>query len=54
MYSPDDRMLLVVNQSGKIRELFVPFRVQRINPIGNIQANTLVFAEQVMHEQVNY
>lgn len=43
----DDKSLYLINKSGKLRQLFVPFKVQCITPVGNIKPESWVYVEQV-------
>ena len=43
----DDKSIFLINKSGKLRQLFVPFKVQCIKPAGNIKPETWVYVEQV-------
>jgi hypothetical protein len=38
--------LLVINQHGKIRRIYTPFKVLAISSIGTITKNTWVFEKQ--------
>lgn len=44
----DDRSILVVNGSGVMRQLFVPFRVVCLYDFGEIRKGTTVYVECVM------
>ena len=43
----DDKSILLINKMGKLKQLFVPFKVQCIEPTENIQPETWVYVEQV-------
>lgn len=44
--------LLIINQHGKIKQLFVPIRVKCVITIGNIYENSMLYVEQVeAHQQ---
>lgn len=44
--------IMVITHSGRIRQLFTPFRVQCILPVGSIKPLTWVYVEQVLpHRQ---
>ena len=45
----DNNSILVINASGKMRQLFCPFKVQVI-----IQTNSLIFNSWVVIEQVQH
>ncbi len=48
----DDKSIYLINKSGKLKQLFVPFKVQCIKPVGNIKEDSWVFVEQVaQHHQ---
>lgn len=40
--------ILLVNSKGKLRQLFVPFKIQCVEPIGTIIINTWVYVESVV------
>jgi hypothetical protein len=40
--------ILVLNYTGKIRQLFVPFKVQCIVPIADLKENSWVYVDEVM------
>ena len=44
----DYKSLLVINPIGQMRQLFVPFKVQVIQPIGYFKIGTWVVVEEVM------
>jgi len=49
----DDRSILLINTTGNLRQLFVPFMVQCIKPAGNIKPETWVYVEEVgQHHQL--
>jgi len=43
----DDKSIYLINTSGKLRQLFVPFKVQCIKAAGNIKPQSWVYVEQV-------
>lgn len=43
----DDKSLYLINKTGKLRQLFVPFKVQCIKAAGNIKPDSWVYVEQV-------
>lgn len=43
----DDKSLFIVNQHGKIKQLFVPIRAKCIASTGAIYVNSYVYIEQV-------
>ena len=43
----DYNSLLVINQSGKMRQLFVPFKVQTIQDISSFKRGSWVIVEEV-------
>jgi hypothetical protein len=43
----DPRTLLVINAKGKLKVLYVPFRVLCVDPIGNLPLHGLVYVERV-------
>jgi len=43
----DDKSIYLINKSGKLRQLFVPFKVQCIKAAGNIKPDSWVYVEQV-------
>ena len=45
--------LLVINQNGKLRVLYTPFRVLCIAAIGCINVNTQVYVEKVLSNQLD-
>ena len=45
--SMGDYILLVVNPTGHIREIYCPFRVICIEPVGIFKAGTVVWVERV-------
>ena len=45
-YNPN--ALLIINQNGKLRVLYTPFRVLCIVAIGRIPLNTSVYVEKVL------
>jgi hypothetical protein len=48
----DHSSILVINSTGKMRQLYVPFRVQCIVDVSKIPQNTWVYVEEVMpHEK---
>lgn len=48
----DHNSIMVINPSGKMKQLFVPFKVQCIYPGGRIEHGSKVFVEQVAsHEK---
>jgi len=40
--------ILIINSLGTLRQLFTPFGVECIHPIGNICKKSVVFVEQVI------
>jgi hypothetical protein len=53
----DSFSILVINPSGKIRQLYCPFLVKCIHPIDGIEENTCVYVEQVtrdLNEKLSY
>ena len=48
----DYNSILIINPKGKMRQLFVPFRVQVIQDTNTLKRNTWVFVEEVQaHDQ---
>lgn len=43
----DDKSIYLINKTGNLRQLFVPFKVQCLIPIGNIKSESWVYVEQV-------
>jgi len=43
----DENSLLVINPAGKMRQLFVPFRVQLLMDTSRFKKNTWVFVEAI-------
>ena len=43
----DHNSIMVINPTGKIKQLFVPFKVKCIYPVGRISTGSTVFVEQV-------
>lgn len=39
--------LLVINQNGKIRRIYTPFKVLAITSVGSITKNTWVFVQKI-------
>ena len=48
----DHNSILIINPNGRMRKLYVPFRVQVINDTTILKRNTWVYVEEVMpHDQ---
>jgi hypothetical protein len=47
VYYQDPRSLLVLTSNGKLKQLYVPIRVQNVSPLGNIPANTRMFVDEI-------
>jgi len=48
----DDESILLVNQSGILKKLSIPFRAQCISPVGSLKPKTWIYVEQVIaHHQ---
>ena len=45
----DDKSIYLINTNGKLRQLFVPFKVQCTEQVGKLKPQTWVYVEQVMH-----
>lgn len=43
----DPKSILIVNSEGKMRQLFVPFRVKVIEPVEGLPLNSFVFVDSV-------
>lgn len=43
----DPFRILVINQHGKLRQIYAPFRVQCIHPSGKVPQNAWVFVDGV-------
>lgn len=43
----DNRSLLVINDKGKMKQLFAPFRVQVIQPYHSLLRYTMVYVEEI-------
>lgn len=43
----DPKSILIVNEKGQIRQLFVPFRVKCIEAVQNIPVNSYVYVDSV-------
>jgi len=43
----DSNSILVINPAGRIRQLYVPFRVQVLQNTSTLRKNTWVFVEEV-------
>jgi hypothetical protein len=45
--------ILVINKTGKLRKLYVPFQVKCVTHVRNLKPGTIVFVEEVaQHEQL--
>ena len=44
----DPKSILVIGQHGKLRQLYVPFRVRCIQPLERVPLDALVYVELVM------
>lgn len=47
----DSLSILVINTSGQIRRLYVPFRVVCINQIGALHSNSTLFVDKVFEDK---
>jgi len=43
----DPKSILVINPKGKMRQLFVPFRVQVITPTNILKVNSWVIVDEI-------